>query len=155
MACGTLNKYPDQKCHQCQVPEGFDMKKDIDWGHNIWGEDKQEDIDYDKFNFRLQVDLPTFSGLDLNRIAAEGEQIDRNLFFHDETAEKVTPERIDRVLDQAFGDGWLSDDERFLGNNFMGDGWLSDDDDDEDGVPQTPSFEQAEPREIVLNSLFQ
>jgi len=171
MACGKENNYPDQACSGCRVPEGFEMKKDIDWGKNIWtgdenqkdldwgkniwtGDENQDDVPHDTFDFRLQVDLPTFGGLDLNQIAAEGDQIDRNLFYHDEAPEeKAADERFDRTLDKAFGDGWLSDDD-ILGDKFMGDGWLSDDDDKPDNkdVPQPQS--QLETREILFGTLF-
>jgi len=156
MACGKLNNYPDQACSKCQVPEGFEMKKDIDWGKNIWkGDENQDDVPHDTFDFGLQVDLPTFGGLDLNRIGTEGDQIDRNLFYHDENLEeKAADDRWERTLDKAFGDGWLSDDD-FLGDNFMGDGWLCDDDDDKPDnkdVPQ-PQY-QLETSEIAFGSLF-
>jgi len=143
MACGTLNNYPNTACFKCEVPESFKMKKDIDWGttnNYEFSQDVEGDIlkDYD---YRLKVDLPTFGGLDLNRLAAQGDTIDENTFYHasaeervDEVDESNDPDGLDRALDNAFGDGWLSDDERFLGEKFMGDGWLSDQDDDSNPI---------------------
>jgi len=140
MACGLLNIYPDHACAKCNVPEGFKMKKKINWGTNtnLFSQDDQdvEGSVFGNYDYRLQVDLPTFGGLDLNPLAAQGDTLDENTFYHASVEEKQPADdtdetsNLDRALDKAFGDGWLSDDEGFLGEKFMGDGWLSDKDDD-------------------------